>query len=426
MNAYQLIQQDQLQEFKSGGSLYRHTKSGAQIYHMANQDNENSFAFSFHTPPPDDSGVPHILEHTVLCGSESFPIKDPFITLYKGSMHTFLNAFTAPEFTVYPASTVVEKDFFNLMRIYGDAVFFPLLRREAFMQEGHHVGLDEQGKAQRVGIVYNEMKGSYSSHESLLVEHSFRALFPGDPLSRDSGGDPGYIPDLTYEQFVDFHKKHYHPSNCRIFLYGDIPVQKSLDFLDKHFLSRFESAEPPLPNREIIPWNKPEIMEFPAPKGESDGCSHSVNWLLSPAWQPEERVALQVLAQILMGHGGSPLQMAIQQSPLGEDLSPVSGLELDVGHILFTLGIRGSARENAQAFKELVFNELQKLCDHGISDEQINGALGLVEFREREIRGGTPLGLRLMGRLSRSWGSVLKNPLLGLKNKLRIRPSGLL
>jgi Zn-dependent M16 (insulinase) family peptidase len=161
------------------------------------------------------------------------------------------------------------------------------------MQEGHHVGLDEQGKAQRVGIVYNEMKGSYSSHESLLVEHSFRALFPGDPLSRDSGGDPGYIPDLTYEQFVDFHKKHYHPSNCRIFLYGDIPVQKSLDFLDKHFLSRFESAEPPLPNREIIPWNKPEIMEFPAPKGESDGCSHSVNWLLSPAWQPEERVALQ-------------------------------------------------------------------------------------------------------------------------------------
>jgi len=403
MKHFELQNQDSLEEYQSTGRLYRHIQSGAEIYHMEAEDKENSFAFSFRTPPADDTGLPHILEHTVLCGSRNFPIKDPFITLYKGSMHTFLNAYTAPDRTVYPASSVVEKDFFNLMRIYGDAVFFPLLRKEAFMQEGHHMEKDAQGKPQRVGIVYNEMKGSYSSHESLLAEYSFRELFPGSPLNRDSGGDPEKIPALTYQQFKDFHQTYYHPSNCRIFLYGDIPVEKSLDFLHQHFLSAFNAKEIESAVQPIERWNQPLILQKPAPKGESDGCSHTLNWLMGPSWKGESRLAMQVLSQILIGTGGAPLQMAIQKSDLGEDLSPVSGLELDVCDMIYTLGIRGSGKEQGEAFRDMIFSELEKLVEEGIPSDQIEGALRLVEFREREIRGGIPFGLRLMGRVYRAW-----------------------
>lgn len=403
MKHFELLSQDSLEEYQSTGRLYRHIQSGAEIYHIEAEDKENSFGFSFRTPPADDTGLPHILEHTVLCGSRNFPIKDPFITLYKGSMHTFLNAYTAPDRTVYPASSVVEKDFFNLMHIYGDAVFFPLLRKEAFMQEGHHMEKDEEGKPTRVGIVYNEMKGSYSSHESLLSEYSFRELFPGSPLSKDSGGDPEKIPSLTYQQFIDFHEHYYHPSNCRIFLYGDIPVEKSLEFLHKHFLSAFNKKDVQSSLPPVERWQKPLVMERPAPKGESDGCSHSINWLLEPSWEGESRLALQILSQILIGTGGAPLQIAIQKSDLGEDLSPVSGLELDVCDMIYTLGIRGSRRDQNSAFRDMIFGELEKLVRDGIPRDQIEGALRLVEFREREIRGGIPFGLRLMGRVLRAW-----------------------
>jgi len=414
MNPYDIEDQHDLTEYKATGTLYTHRASGAEIYHIACDDKENSFAFSFRTPPADNSGLPHILEHTVLCGSERFPIKDPFITLYKGSMHTFLNAYTAPDRTVYPASSVVEKDFFNLMMIYGDAVFFPLLRKEAFMQEGHHMERNEQGDIICSGVVYNEMKGSYSSHESLLGEYSFRELFPDTPFSYDSGGEPSAIPSLSYEQFRNFHKKYYHPSNCRIYLYGDIPAEKTLAFLDEHFLSRFQAMDIDTAPAEVERWKTPREKVFPAPQDENGGVSHSLNWLLDSHWQGETRVAMQVLSQILIGNAGSPIQMAVQQSGIGDDLSPVSGLDLDMGEMLYSLGIRGATRDNAEEFRSLIFGELEKLADQGIADEQIEGALRLVEFREREIRGGLPFGLRLMSRAFRTW-SYDRSPLEGLE-----------
>jgi Zn-dependent M16 (insulinase) family peptidase len=180
------------------------------------------------------------MEHTVLCGSERFDIKDPFITLYRGSMNSYLNAGTGSDDTIFPAASLVEKDFFNLMMIYGDSVFFPLLKKEAFEQEGHHLEFDDKGKLNRVGIVYNEMRGDYASFDSIVSESSYTSLYTEGPLQYDAGGDPEHIPELSYEQFKDFHKSYYHPVNCRIFLYGNIPAEKTLDFLDENFLNRFD------------------------------------------------------------------------------------------------------------------------------------------------------------------------------------------
>ncbi|MDC7219939.1 MAG: insulinase family protein [Spirochaetales bacterium] len=402
--AYKILGEDDLSEYRSGGVHFEHIKSGCEIYHVKNEDKENLFCFGFRTPPENSTGVAHIMEHTVLCGSERFDIKDPFITLYRGSMNTYLNAGTGSDDTIFPAASVVEKDFFNLMMIYGDAVFFPLLRKEAFEQEGHHLEFDDDGVLQRVGIVYNEMKGDYSSYDSVVSESSYCSLYTEGPLQYDAGGDPVHIPELTYEQFRDFHATYYHPSNCRIFLYGDIPSEKTLDFLDKNFLSRFEKRDTkidfPLQKR----WTEPRHLSVPAPASEeASGSTHSINWLLEPVGKVKELTALRVLSSILLGNSGTPLQMAIEHSDLGDDLSPVSGLDLALYETLFSVGIRGAAKESAAEFEKLVFSTLEKVVKEGIPEELIEGTFRRQEFREREIRGGIPFGYRLMHKSFRGW-----------------------
>ena len=218
VHGFEIISRTDLPEYRSVGVLARHKKTGCEVYHLVNDDTENLFSFGFKTIPPDSTGVAHILEHTVLCGSRRFVVKDPFLSLLKGSMNTFLNALTFPDKTVYPAASTVEKDLFNIMKVYGDAVFFPLLKKELFQQEGHRLYFDESGKPTISGVVYNEMKGNYSSHDSIAAEWCLRSLFPDTPYGVDSGGDPDHIPSLTYEQFVEFHRSYYHPSNARIFL----------------------------------------------------------------------------------------------------------------------------------------------------------------------------------------------------------------
>ncbi len=408
-SAYDLLERDDLSEYRSEGTYLIHRKSGCRVYHVANEDEENLFCFAFRTPPEDSTGVAHIMEHTVLCGSEKFDIKDPFITLYRGSMNTYLNAGTGSDDTIFPAASVVEKDFFNLMMIYGDAVFFPLLKKEAFEQEGHHLEFDEEGRLQRVGIVYNEMKGDYSSFDSVVSESSYCSLYETGPLRFDAGGDPAHIPELTYEQFRAFHETYYHPSNCRIFLYGNIPMEKTLDFLDTHFLSRFDKREIPVSFPLQERWAEPRHFSFPAPASdedgeeEEDGATHSINWLLEPVEKVRELTALRVLSAILLGNSGAPLQMAIEQSDLGDDLSPVSGLDLALYETLFSVGIRGADKEEAQAFSDLVFSTLNKIVEEGLSEELIEGTFRRQEFREREVRGGIPFGYRLMHKSIRGW-----------------------
>jgi Zn-dependent M16 (insulinase) family peptidase len=408
-SGFDIVATRELEEYRSRSVFCVHRPTGCEVLHLANDDPENLFAFAFRTPPADDTGVSHILEHSVLCGSKSFPLKDPFVVLLKTSLQTFLNAFTFPDKTVYPASSMVEKDFFNLLRVYGDAVFFPLLTAEVFMQEAHHLELDpDTGALRRVGVVYNEMKGVFSSVESVVSDFSTRSLFPDVPYGLESGGDPSAIPALTHEGLVAYHRRYYHPSNCRIFLYGDIPTEKTLAFLSEQFLSAFgrESIVSGLPRQPR--WQAPRRYERTVPT-ENRGSlerrsSVTMNWLTAPVSDPLSLLGLEVLAELLVGNAGGPLHRRLVESGLGEDLSPATGLDTELNEATFSVGLRGSDPSAVEGVEELVLGTLRELAREGIAPELVEAAVHRVEFRNREIRrGGRPYSLTLMRRALRGW-----------------------
>jgi Zn-dependent M16 (insulinase) family peptidase len=401
-----------LPEYQSEGILCLHEKTGCRLYHIANDDPENAFAFVFRTPPKNSTGVAHILEHSVLCGSKNFPLKDPFNLLLKGSMHTYLNAWTYPDKTVYPASSVNKKDYFNILRVYADAVFFPLLRKETFLQEAHHFeftnAADESGPLTVTGVVYNEMKGNYSSQSSIVGEWTLRSLFPDTPYGVDSGGDPGEIIGLTHQELVAFHHSYYHPSNCRILLYGNIPLREQLEFLDTNFLSRFEKLKHnsalPLQKRTRVPIRLEK--SYPVQSGESLAKKTEVtlNWLLAPVTDSPARTALTVLEEILAGNAGSPLRRALVESGLGEDYSSAAGLETEIREMVFSTGLRGTEARDADKIEALCRSVLGELVKNGIPHPLIEASLHRMEFRSREISGAqTPYGLRLFQRSLRGW-----------------------
>jgi len=409
ISRFEVLSVDNLDEYRSYAVHLKHIKTGCRVYKIISDDKENLFSFTFRTPPSDNTGVAHIIEHTVLCGSRHFPVKDPFLSLAKGSMNTFLNAMTFPDKTMYPAGSAVEQDYFNLMQVYGDAVFFPLLKEHMFRQEGHRLEIDDDGKLYRTGIVFNEMKGSYSSVESIAAEWSGRSLFPDNTYGYDSGGDPKEIDRLTYDQFVNFHDTYYHPSNCWISLYGNSDLEKNLLFLEEHFLSKFN--EPRLIDSEVRPqksWTEPVYIEKYWPSAPDDAdlsrkTTHTLNWRLAPVTEPKKVLETQILTEVLMGNAGAPLLKVLQQSELGEDLSPVSGLETELQDLIFTAAIRGSEPEARDAFVELVFSILKDIVKQGIDKDLIEGAIHAVEFRAREIKGGGPFGLRLIRKQLRGW-----------------------
>ena len=407
MHGFTLVSVSDQAEYKGKGYTFKHDKTGLELFHLHNDDTENLFSFTFKTPAFDNTGVAHILEHSVLSGSGKYPVKDPFMALMKGSMNTFLNAMTYPEKTVYPAASPVEKDYFNMMSVYADAVFFPLLKKEVFHQEGHRLEFDEDGNLKIVGIVFNEMKGAYSDHDSIVGEWCFRSLFPDTQYHYDSGGQPEAIPDLSYEEFINYHETYYHPSNCRVFLYGDIPSEKQLGFLEDGFLNSFvkKSVDTEIENQ--IRWDNPRSLEFTSPltddedpKGKS---TIAVNWLMNDIGNPLDLLSLEVLSDILLSNSGSPLYKAIVDSGLGADISPVSGLETDVRELIFSVGIRGTDPDKKKAFEKLLEDELIKLVEKGLLPDIVEGALKRVEFRNREIKGGAPFGLKLMGKTLRGW-----------------------
>ncbi len=420
-NGFEVISVKEVEDYHSVGIRLRHIKTGAEVYHLFNNDRENLFAFAFKTPPDDSTGVAHIVEHSVLSGSKRFPVKEPFVVLLNSSMNTYLNAMTFPDKTVYPASSLVEKDFYNLMLVYGDAVFFPLMRKETFMQEAYHVefggesssgnslGSGETDKVARfVGVVFNEMKGAYSDPEVLVEDMSYRSLFPDTPYGFDSGGEPWSIPDLTYEKFLNFHRRYYHPSNSHIFLYGNISTEKHLDFLNREFLSKFE----PLDINVEIPfqteWGKPVVVErtYPLKKGTDTGRKTTVllNWAAVPVTDPYRLIIMEVISELLVGNPGSPLRKRLIESRLGEDLAPGTGLTTELKQSVFSVGLRGTDRERREAIENLVFDTLEELVAQGIDRELVDAAVHRVEFRNREIRGnGAPFALRLMRKTLRGW-----------------------
>ncbi len=404
--AYIQLDSWELPDYDGDGVLFRHKKSGAQVFHVRNSDPENMFAFAFATLPEDSTGVAHILEHTVLSGSRDFPVKDPFLQLLKGSVNTFLNAMTYPDKTVYPAASPVAKDVFNMMKVYGDAVFFPLLKRELFRQEGHRLQFTPDGVLERTGVVYNEMKGNYSSHDSVAAERSLQSLFPDTLYRHDSGGEPAAIPQLSYEQFVEFHRTYYHPANARIVLYGNIATEEYLEFLDREFLGRFGDGSSALPVMEQPRWREPRRVEATYPLDGVDDLSRrtsvTVNWLLFPVTEHRRLLAFSVLAEILIGHSGAPLTKALIDSGLGQDVSPLYGLDTDLREAVFSAGLRGTDPESADAIEKVIFDTLSELAQGGIPADLVEGALRRVEFHNRELKSG-PNGLRVLRRALRTW-----------------------
>ncbi len=410
IGAFQVLARRELPEYRSSALHVRHVATGCEVLHIATSDTENLFAFCFATPPRDDTGVSHITEHSVLSGSRRYPLKEPFSALMKGSMHTFLNALTYPDRTVYPAASCNRVDFFNLLDVYGDAVFHPLLRKETFMQEGWRLEPvnGREDELRYAGVVYNEMKGAYSSPESIVGEWAFRSLFPDSPYRFDSGGDPRFLPSLTLEQAREFHKRYYHPSNCTIFLYGDIPAEETLAVLHERFLSGFaaETIESSIPLQPR--WTEPRMLEktFPVKPDTplSARSSVTLSWLLPAAADPQSILGHEILSEVLIGSAGSPLRKTLVDSGLGQDLSPVSGLETDLKELVFAVGLRGTEPDRAEQVSRIILKTLETLASKGLERELVESMVNRVEFRHREIRGnGSPYALRLMGRALRGW-----------------------
>ncbi|MDR1177695.1 MAG: insulinase family protein [Spirochaetaceae bacterium] len=414
-SGFEIIEVKELEELRARGIWARHKASGAEVFHILNDDSENLFAFAFKTPPADSTGAAHILEHSVLCGSERYPLKDAFIVLAQGSLQTFLNAMTYPDKTVYPASSTDERDYFNLMAVYGDAVFRPLLAEWTFQQEGHRLffapapagpGGNSGGERLEIsGVVYNEMKGAYSSLENTAGHWSVASVLPDTVYAHDSGGNPKNIGELSWEGLKSFHRAYYAPANCRIFLAGNIPTEKQLAFLNDKFLSALETGKTAPTIARAKPWDSPRSLVIPCPAGgDEKKATVFLSWLCSDYSDTGETLALAALAETLMGHDGSPLTMALIESRLGEDLAPASGLEGELRETVFTVGLRGVDRENKEKVGPFILNELERLRKEGIPGEEIEAALLAMEFSHREIRrSGGPYSLVWLRRSLRSW-----------------------
>lgn len=405
--AYELIKENQIAELSAKTVHVRHIKTGCEVFHIINNDEENLFAFTFKTPASDNTGVTHILEHSVLCGSKNFPLKDAFITLSRKTVNTFLNAFTFPDKTVYPASSTLKSDYYNLLRVYGDAVFFPLITKEIFMQEGHRFDYDENQKVALQGVVFNEMKGAYSDPENLASRMTTVSLFPDHCYGKESGGNPLDIPSLTYEAFIEKYKLYYSPTNCKIFLSGNIDTDEQLAFLDEHFLSKLEKNEnvPELP----IPEKKSLCYEAEIKVSAQDEADMKNtilwNYYIDPITDPIKTLTMEIVAEALIGHDGSPINKVLIDSGLGEDLAPQAGLELDLATIIFTTGLRGIDSSKKDALNAVFFNELTRLGKEGISTEAIEAAIHAIDFSTREIKRayGAPYSLKLMLNAMRLW-----------------------
>ncbi len=398
-----------------------HKKTGAKVLHLHGDDRENLYAIGFRTPPADSTGLPHILEHSVLAGSEKYPLKDVFKELMRSTLQTFINAFTYPDKTVYPVASQIKGDFFNLARVYTDLVLHPRLLKETFLQEGHHLEFavpdDLSSDLMISGIVYNEMKGAYSSPDSLMYKSIQEGLYPESVYSFDSGGDPDVIPTLTYEQFRQFHRTYYSPSNARFFIYGDIPTAEHLAFLEE-MLAGFERVKVKSAIKSQKRLTKPRIVRstYPIDKNESLAGKASVNlaWMMSENTDYENSLILEIISGLLTGSSASPLRKALIDSNLGEDLTPVSGIEGDLKQLLFAVGLRNTDSADAPAIEKLILTTLENIVSTGYDNDLIEGILHQIEFHGKEIvRGSYPYGIALMGNVFQSW-LYDGDPLIGL------------
>lgn len=404
---FELIRDEQISEINSRALYYRHQKTGARLLSLVNDDENKVFGITFRTPPSDSTGIAHIMEHSVLCGSRKYPVKEPFVELMKGSLNTFLNAMTYPDKTCYPVASTNLQDFYNLVEVYLDAVLYPRISEEILQQEGWHYELNDAGDPLIYkGVVFNEMKGAYSSPDRIIFKSAQQSIFPDTTYATDSGGDPKNIPDLTYENFKQFHQYYYHPSNSYVFFYGDDDPQKRLEIVNEYLRDyKFQACDSAVAIQSRFKQPKKSMQKYYAGKETGDAKKGivTVNWLLSDSLDSEERFRLHLLDQVLLGNPAAPLWKALIDSGLGEDLS-TNGLFGGLRQSFFSTGLRGIAPEDAEKVETLIFETLQKLSDEGIEKEIIESSLNTIEFRLRENNtGSAPRGLSLMLRSLSTW-----------------------
>ncbi len=409
LGSYEILESRRVPDLNSYGFLLRHKKTGARLTLLSNDDNNKVFYIGFRTPPEDSTGVAHIIEHTVLCGSKNFPVKDPFIELAKGSLNTFLNAMTYPDKTVYPVASCNDKDFQNLMHVYLDAVFYPNIHQEEkiFMQEGWHYDLaDMEDDLTINGVAYNEMKGAFSSPDDVLDREVLNSLFPDTPYGTESGGDPDVIPDLTYEAFLDFHKKYYHPSNSYIYLYGDMDMADKLEFIDQEYLSRFDALAVDSKIRMQKEFAAPKEIrkEYSIMEEESEKSNTylAYNAVVGDNLDRKLYIAFQVLDYALCSAPGAPLKEALIRQGIGKEI--YSTYDNGVMQPYFSIVAKGAEEDQKEEFVRVIENVLKEQAEAGIDRKALRAGLNYFEFKYRESDFGSyPKGLILGLQALDSW-----------------------
>jgi presequence protease len=403
---FDLIDERTIPELNTRARRYRHLKTGAELLLLENDDENKVFSINFGTPPPDSTGLPHIMEHSVLCGSRKYPVKEPFVELMKGSLKTFVNAFTFSDKTCYPVASQNVQDFYNLIDVYLDATFYPNITPYTLKQEGWHYELDNaDAPLVYKGVVFNEMKGAYSDPDNLMARYVEQSLFPDTPYGVDSGGDPAVIPDLTYEQFKRFHETYYHPSNALIFFYGDDDPEERLRYMND-WLEAFETQHVESKIALQPAFDIPQHFTYQYAASEDEDANKgivTVNWATCDIFDTETVLALSILEHILIGTPASPLRKALIDSGLGEDLAGL-GLEADLRQVVFSTGLKSIAPADAEKVEALIMDTLAQLANEGIEQDMIDAAVNTIEFRLRENNTGPyPRGLLLMIRALRTW-----------------------
>ena len=409
LQTYTLIEKRSIKEFSSEGYLLKHNKTGARVVLLSNDDDNKVFSIGFRTPPEDSTGVAHIIEHSVLCGSKKYPVKDPFIELAKGSLNTFLNAMTFPDKTIYPIASCNEKDFKNLMDVYLDAVFYPNIYREKkiFMQEGWHYEMEDISNDLTInGVVYNEMKGVFSSPDSVQEREVMNSLYPNTPYGVESGGDPEVIPELSYEEFLAFHQKYYHPSNSYIYLYGDMDMAEYLEYLDKEYLSAFDALAVASALEKEKPFDAPITLyrEYPISESESEQNNTylSYNISIGDNLDKEQYIAFQILDYVLCSAPGAPIKQLLIDKGIGTDVYSI--YENGILQPYFSIVAKNTDKEQLDEFISLIENTLSGLAKDGLDKKALRAALNYYEFQYREADYGSyPKGLILGMKILDSW-----------------------
>lgn len=405
LSGFSLVEINKLSEYSGEGYLFKHIATGLEVYHVANDDKELFFSYIFNTIPSNNSGVAHIIEHSVLAGSKKYPLRDPFMALQKGSTNTFMNAMTYPTKTLYPAASPLEKDFDNIFKVYTDAVFAPLLREETFMQEGIRLNSEADGSYSFKGVVFNEMLGDRNDAEYQTNSSCIRLLYPDTPYTFNSGGDPLEIVDLNYQKFKSFYDQYYHPTNGKLFLYGDLDVKKYLRFLDKEYLRSFAKINISPSKLTADKWDEPRKTTLNVPTSDdSSGPTVVLAFVTTDSSNSLEVITLSFIYELLLSSSGSPLYKRIIDKGIANDVSNISGISSDYNLMPFLIALSDvNPKYKSEDVEKFLMSSLTEIANTGFSDDLVKATLKRLDFQVHEKPDHGPMGMVALRRALRGW-----------------------